>query len=204
MPRLKPAALAAVFVLAGGASVLLVQQMPPAQAQEGQRGERPTGVISSDRMDATAGRSPLATSPFDNAPVVMQSVSLEQAQRVVAAAKAKAEELGIDQNVAVVDAGANLKAFERMDGAWLGSVDIAIKKAKTARMFDMPTGDIGELSQPGKSLYMIEVSNGGLITFPGGVPLKDAQGTIIGAVGVSGSSVENDHACAVAGAEALR
>ena len=77
-------------------------------------------------------------------------------------------------NIAVVDAGGNLKAFTRMDGAWLGSIDISIKKARTARFFDMATGVIGELSQPGGPLYNIEVSNGGLITFPGGLPLHGA------------------------------
>ncbi len=87
-----------------------------------------------------------------------------------------------------------------MDGAWLGSVDIAQKKAKTARFFDMNTGEIGKLSQPGGSLYNIEHSNGGLITFPGGVPLTNKDGVIIGAIGVSGSTVENDHAVASAGA----
>jgi len=90
-----------------------------------------------------------------------------------------------------------------MDGAWLGSIDIAIKKAKTARYFDMPTGEIGKLSQPGGPLYNIEVSNGGLISFPGGLPIKNAAGAVIGAIGVSGSTVENDHACAEAGAKAL-
>ena len=80
-----------------------------------------------------------------------------------------------------------------MDGAWLGSIDIAIKKARTARFFDMNTGEIGKLSQPGGALYNIEHSNGGLITFPGGVPIRSRQGEIIGAVGVSGSTVENDH-----------
>ena len=89
-----------------------------------------------------------------------------------------------------------------MDGAWLGSIDIAIKKARTARMFDMNTGEIGKLSQPGGSLYNIEHSNDGLITFPGGVPIKNREGEIIGAIGVSGSTVENDHAVATAGAEA--
>jgi uncharacterized protein GlcG (DUF336 family) len=107
-------------------------------------------------------------------------------------------------NIAVVDAGANLKAFVRMDGAFLGSVDISIKKAKTARYFNMPTGKLGELSQPGKPLYNIEFSNGGLITFPGGLPLKDKAGNIIGAIGVSGSSVENDHEVATAGAAVLQ
>jgi uncharacterized protein GlcG (DUF336 family) len=106
-------------------------------------------------------------------------------------------------NIAVVDAGANLKAFARMDGAWLGSVDISIKKARTARFFDMPTGEIGKLSQPGGDLFGIEHSNGGLISFPGGLPLKDASGTVIGAIGVSGDTVKNDHAVATAGAEGL-
>jgi uncharacterized protein GlcG (DUF336 family) len=103
-------------------------------------------------------------------------------------------------NIAVVDAGGNLKAFRRMDNAWLGSIDISIKKARTARFFDMPTGSIGELSQPGGPLFNIEVSNGGLITFPGGLPLRDIDGTVIGAIGVSGSTVENDHTVASAGA----
>lgn len=131
------------------------------------------------------------------------NVSLEQAQKAVAAAQKKAAELDLKMNIAIVDAGANLVAFARMDGAWLGSVDIAIKKAKTARFFDMPTGDIGSLSQPGGSLYNIEHSNGGLITFPGGIPLKDSKGEIIGAIGVSGSTVENDHTVAEAGMKIL-
>jgi uncharacterized protein GlcG (DUF336 family) len=91
-----------------------------------------------------------------------------------------------------------------MDGAWLGSIDISIKKAKTARFFDMPSGEIGKLSQPGGPLYHIEHSNGGLITFPGGLLLKDSSGEIIGAIGVSGSTVENDHAVALAGVEAVK
>lgn len=107
-------------------------------------------------------------------------------------------------DICVVDAGGNLKAFARMDGAWLGSIDISIKKARTARFFDMETGEIGQLSQPGGPLYNIEVSNNGLITFPGGVPLKNAQGEVIGAIGVSGSTVENDHVVATAGAGATR
>jgi uncharacterized protein GlcG (DUF336 family) len=133
----------------------------------------------------------------------MPDITLKQAQAVVAAALKKAEEIGTKMNIAVVDAGANLKAFIRMDEAWLGSVDVSIKKAKTARFFDMPTGEIGKLSQPGGPLYNIEHSNAGLISFPGGVPLKNKQGDIIGAVGVSGSTVENDHAVASAGANAV-
>ena len=136
-------------------------------------------------------------------PIVSRDVSALQARAVVDAAVIKAVELNTRMNVAVIDAGGNLKAFLRMDAAWIGSIDIAVKKARTARYFDMPTGAIGELSQPGGALYNIEVSNGGLITFPGGVPLKTAEGDIIGAIGVSGSTVENDHAVAGAGAAAL-
>lgn len=131
------------------------------------------------------------------------NISLEQAEKIITAAKVKSLEIETKMNIAVVDAGANLVAFSRMDGAWLGSLDISIKKAKTSRFFDMNTGVIGELSQPGGSLYNIEHSNNGLITFPGGVPVKDANGNIIGAVGVSGSTVENDHIVAEAGAKAI-
>ena len=133
----------------------------------------------------------------------MSDISLEQANAVVDAALKKAGEMGVKMDIAVVDAGANLKAFVRMDGAWLGSIDIAQKKARTARWFDMPTGVIGTLSQPGGSLYNIEHSNGGLITFPGGLPLKNGDGDVIGAIGVSGSSVEDDHAVAEAGESAI-
>lgn len=131
------------------------------------------------------------------------NISLEQAEKAIAAAKAKSTELGTLMNIAVVDAGANLVAFVRMDNAWLGSVDIAQKKARTARYFDMPSGEIGKLSQPGGPLYNIEHSNGGLISFPGGLPIKDNQGVIIGAIGVSGSTVENDHAVAQAGVDGV-
>jgi uncharacterized protein GlcG (DUF336 family) len=132
-----------------------------------------------------------------------QDLSLDQAQLVLAAAIAAAEEQGTLMDIAVVDAGGNLKSFARMDGAWLGSIDIAATKARTARYFDLPTEELGALSQPGGPLYGIEVSNGGLITFPGGLPLKAADGTVIGAIGVSGSTVENDRAVAAAGAAAL-
>ena len=132
----------------------------------------------------------------------MNDVTFDQAKAAVKAAIAKSGELGVKMNIAVVDAGANLKAFVRMDGAWLGSVDIAIKKAKTARFFNMNTGEIGKLSQPGGPLYNIEHSNDGLISFPGGVPIKSG-GQIIGAIGVSGDSVENDQAVAEAGAAVI-
>ena len=132
----------------------------------------------------------------------MGDITLAQAQVLVETAMKKATEIDTLMNIAVVDAGGNLKAFARMDGAWLGSIDISIRKARTARFFDMNTGDVGALSQPGGSLYNIEVSNGGLITFPGGIPLR-LNGEIVGGIGVSGSSVENDHAVAEAGANAL-
>ncbi|MCP3905121.1 MAG: heme-binding protein [Planctomycetes bacterium] len=135
-------------------------------------------------------------------PIASSDISLDQAKACVKAALAKSREMGVRMDIAVVDAGGNLKAFARMDGAWIGSIDISIKKACTARFFDMPTGEIGKLSQPGGPLYNIEHSNGGLITFPGGVPITCGD-TVIGAIGVSGSSVEDDHAVAVAGANAV-
>ena len=137
------------------------------------------------------------------APLTSQDLSLEQAQLVLDAAIAASEEQGTKMDIAVVDAGGNLKAFARMDGAWLGSIDIATTKARTARYFNLPTEALGELSQPGGPLYGIEVSNGGLITFPGGLPLEAEDGTVIGAIGVSGSTVEDDRAVAEAGVAAL-
>ena len=130
-------------------------------------------------------------------------VTLDQAEKAMAAAIEKAKELGACMDIAVVDSGANLKAFVRMDDAWVGSIDIAFKKAKTACFFGMPTGQIGKLSQPGGSLYGIEHSNDGLITFPGGLPIVNTEGVLIGAIGVSGSTVEHDHLVAKAGVEAI-
>jgi len=116
----------------------------------------------------------------------------------------KSNELGTKMNVAVVDRGGNLVAFAREDGAWVGSVDISIKKARTATFFDMETQEIGKLSQPGGSLYNIEHSNNGLITFPGGIPLTAPDGTILGGVGVSGSTVEDDKVVAEAAVEGFK
>ena len=138
--------------------------------------------------------------PFAN----HMGITLEQAQAAIHAAHQKALDMGVKMNIAVVDAGANLTAFVRMDDAWLGSLDISIRKAKTARFFDMPTGAIGGLSQPGGSLFGIEHSNGGLITFPGGIPIMDAGNRVVGAIGVSGSTVEDDHAVAQAGVDAIQ
>jgi uncharacterized protein GlcG (DUF336 family) len=130
-------------------------------------------------------------------------VTFEQAEKAMEAAIRESKKIGTQMCIAVVDSGADLKAFVRMDDAWVGSVDIAIKKAKTACFFGMNTGQIGELSQPGGPLYGIEHSNNGLITFPGGVPIVDENGVLIGAIGVSGSSVENDHQVAKAGVEVI-
>jgi uncharacterized protein GlcG (DUF336 family) len=133
-----------------------------------------------------------------------QEITLEIAETMIQAAKQKAVELKVRQDIAIVDASGNLKAFVRMDGAWLGSIDIAIRKARTARYFDMETAEIGKMSQPGQPLYGVEHSNGGLITFGGGIPVKNADGSVIGAIGASGSTVENDVVVAKAGVEAAK
>ena len=130
-------------------------------------------------------------------------VTMEHAEAAIRGAHAKALEMKTQMCIAIVDSGANLKAFLRMDDAWVGSIDISIKKAKTAVFFGMPTGAIGQLSQPGGSLFGIEHSNEGLITFPGGLPIVDEHGVLVGAIGVSGSSVETDEAVAKAGVDVL-
>ncbi len=130
-------------------------------------------------------------------------VTAALSERLIRAGIAKAEELGVAVNIAVVDRGANLNAFVRMNDAWLGSIDIAIKKARTARFFDRPSGDIGKLSQPGGPIYGVEHSNDGLITFGGGMPVKNRKGEIIGAVAVSGSTIANDQAIVEAALAAL-
>ncbi len=132
------------------------------------------------------------------------NITLAQAEAAIEAAKEKAVALNTKMNICIVDSGSNLVAFARMNGAWIGSVDISQKKAKTAAWFTMDTAVLTPLVQPGASLYNIEHSNGGLITFPGGVVIKNEAGEVIGAIGVSGSSVENDHEVASAGAKAVK
>ncbi|RYD52648.1 MAG: heme-binding protein [Sphingobacteriales bacterium] len=132
------------------------------------------------------------------------NVTLEQAHKGILAGLTKASDMDKKMNIAVVDSGANLVAFVRMDDAWLGSADIAIKKAKTAVFFQMDSADLGKLSQPGEMLYGIEVSNGGLISFGGGLILKDkSSGKVIGAVGVSGGIVPEDVKVAQAVVDAI-
>lgn len=130
-------------------------------------------------------------------------VTIQDAQKAIEAARKKAAALDTQMCIAIVDSGATLKAFHRMDDAWTGSIDIAIKKAKTACLFGMKTGELGKLSQPAGPLWGIEHSNDGLITFPGGVPIVDEKGVLVGAIGVSGSTVENDETVAKAGAEVI-
>lgn len=126
-----------------------------------------------------------------------------QAEEVIAAAVKKAVSNKLLMNIAVVDAGGNLKAFVRMDGAFLASIDIAIKKAKTARSLNMSTYELSQLTQPGKELYGIEVTNGGMAIFGGGELIKNKDGLIIGAIGVSGGSVAEDMSVAQAGAAVI-
>ena len=127
-------------------------------------------------------------------------LSIENAQTIIQSAIEKAESLSQPMNIAIVDEGNNLLAFSRMPGAWLGSIDIAQGKAYTARSFDMPTKDLAPLAQPNQPLFGIDASNNGkIIIFAGGIPLSK-DGKIVGAIGVSGGSVEQDQAVAEAGA----
>ncbi|MEM6344554.1 MAG: heme-binding protein [Bacteroidota bacterium] len=155
-------------------------------------------ILSLIRLDSFPPTAQSAT-PFQ----LPGDITVEQSNTILQKAEELAEAEGILVNIAIVDAGANLKAFLRMDGSYLGSIDVAIKKAKTARYFNAPTGEIGKIAQPGGDIYHIEHSNGGLITFPGGVPIKDKEGTIIGAIGISGGTIEQDHDIASKAAESI-
>jgi len=130
-------------------------------------------------------------------------ITLNDARRVITAAERKAEEIGQPMNIAVADAGGNLVAHVRMDGAWIGSIDISIKKAYTSRAFDIATKDLAAHCQSGGQFFGIHASNDGrIMIFAGGIPLKRA-GKVVGAIGVSGGSGEHDHAVAEAGAAAF-
>ena len=145
----------------------------------------------------------VSTNPNDGGTLSQSAVTLSAAQAVLEAARSKASEIGVPMNIAVVDEGSNLVAFARMDDAWLGSIDIAQNKAYTARAFDMPTKDLAPLAQPGAPLYGIEASNHGrLIVFAGGIPLV-SDASVVGAIGVSGGSVEQDQEVAEAGVAAF-
>jgi len=130
-------------------------------------------------------------------------ITLNDARRVIAAAEKKAAEIGQPMNIAVADGGGNLVSHVRMDGAWLGSIDISIKKAYTSRAFDIATKDLATHSQSGEQFFGIHASNGGrIMIFAGGIPLK-RDGKVVGAIGVSGGSGDQDHAVAEAGAGAF-
>ena len=133
----------------------------------------------------------------------MSAVKLEDARRVIAAAEKKAKEIGQPMNIAVADEGGNLVSHVRMDGAWIGSIDISQKKAYTSRAFDIATKDLAAHSQSGGQFFGIHVSNDcRIMIFAGGIPLK-RDGRVMGAVGISGGSGEQDHAVAEAGAAAF-
>jgi uncharacterized protein GlcG (DUF336 family) len=129
-------------------------------------------------------------------------VTLEDARRIIAAAEKKAQEIGQPMNIAVADGGGNLVSHVRMDGAWMGSIDISIKKAFTSRAFDISTKDLATHSQSGGQFFGIHASNDGrVMIFAGGIPLQK-NGKVVGAIGVSGGSGDQDHAVATAGAAA--
>src|SRR6202049_3075342 len=130
-------------------------------------------------------------------------VTLSDARRVIAAGEKKAKEIGQPMNIAVADGGGNIVAHVRMDGAWIGSIDISMKKAYTSRAFDITTKDLASHSQSGNQFFGIHASNDGkIMIFAGGIPLKK-DGKVVGAIGVSGGSGEQDHAVADRGAAAF-
>jgi len=126
-----------------------------------------------------------------------------QSDALVKAAKAKADEIGVAASVVVLDFAGHLKAFSRMDGAWLGSIDVAIGKARTSVLFEMETQSVWDICKPDAQAHGLEQTNGGLVTFAGGVPLKGSDGSLLGAIGVSGGAVTQDFEIARAGALAL-
>ncbi|MDN3497048.1 heme-binding protein [Planococcus sp. APC 4015] len=133
----------------------------------------------------------------------MSTLTLADARTIIAAAEARADEIGQPMNIAVVDSGGNLIAHVRQDGAWIGSIDISISKAWTSRAFDIQTKDLGDNSQPTQQFFGIHTTNGGKVAiFAGGVPVT-RDGAVVGAVGVSGGSGEQDQTVAEAGAAAL-
>ena len=133
----------------------------------------------------------------------MSAVKLDDARRVISAAEKKAREIGQPMNIAVADEGGNIVTHIRMDNAWIGSIDISMKKAYTSRVFDIETADLAKHSQSGGQFFGIHASNDGkIMIFAGGIPLK-RDGKVVGAIGVSGGSGDQDHAVATAGAAAF-
>jgi uncharacterized protein GlcG (DUF336 family) len=131
-------------------------------------------------------------------------ITSDEAEAVIRAAKGKAANTGIAVSIVILDMAGHLKAFLRMDESWLGSVDVAMKKAKTSVLFQAATQDVWEVCKPGAQAHGLESTNGGLVTFAGGIPLKGSGGRLIGAIGVSGGQVAQDFEIAEAGAAALQ
>lgn len=119
-------------------------------------------------------------------------LTLSQAQAAIAAGQDRAGALGVPVNIAVLDAAAHLKAFGRMDEAVLGSIDVALGKARASALFGITSEAVWEYAKPGAPAPGLERSNGGLMTFPGGAPLRDPTGRLLGAIGVSGGSPDQD------------
>ena len=130
-------------------------------------------------------------------------ITSDQAEILIRAANSRAGDIGVAVSVAVLDFAGHLKAFSRMDGAWLGSIDVATKKAKTAVLFEVETQAIWEVSKPGAQAHGLELTNDGLVTFAGGIPLKTADGRLLGAIGVSGGQVAQDFEIGRAGLAAF-
>jgi uncharacterized protein GlcG (DUF336 family) len=130
-------------------------------------------------------------------------ITSHHAERLIEAATAKARDIGIAVTIVILDAGAHPKALSRMDGAWLGSIDVAIRKARTSVLFEAETQAIWEVSKPEAQAHGLELTNDGLVTFAGGIPLKSADGHLLGAIGVSGGQVAQDFDVARAGLAAL-
>ena len=160
-------------------------------------------LIGSSVMHRASAVKPASTQRVICGGELMAGVTLADARRVIAAAEKKAQEIGQPMNIAVADEGGNIVAHVRMDNAWIGSIDISMKKAYTSRAFDIATKDLATHSQSGGQFFGIHVSNDGrIMIFAGGIPLK-RDGKVVGAIGVSGGSGEQDHAVAEAGAAAF-
>lgn len=131
------------------------------------------------------------------------TLTIEQADAMIAAGSARSSAIGVSANIAVLDAAAHLKAFARMDGAVLGSIDLSIGKARTSALFQISSDAVWDYCKPGAPAHNLEASNGGLMPFPGGLPVIAADGRMIGAVGVSGGTPSQDLEIAIAAVAAL-
>jgi uncharacterized protein GlcG (DUF336 family) len=131
-------------------------------------------------------------------------LTLDTAEVLLDGAKSRALQVGVAASIVVLDVAGHLKAFSRMDGAWLGSIDVAMRKARTSVLFEMETEQVWAVCQPGAQAHGLERTNGGLVTFAGGVPIKATDGRLLGAIGVSGGQVGQDQDIANAGLTAFR